>query len=184
MGYVSWSVVFGEQPSATKWNILGQNDASFNDGTGIAGLYKNLLTVDSNPYKFSAYRNGAWTDGSSAFALITHDTKVYDTNTNFTTANGRYTAPVSGFYALSANSNSSVTANSVHLLGFYKNGVLVSQGGGGVQGGATSNVFDSHSYQIQLTAGDYVQTYHYGTGGAGSAGAVSTSFQGFLISRT
>lgn len=36
MAYVSWSVVFGEQPSAAKWNILGTNDASFNDGTGIA----------------------------------------------------------------------------------------------------------------------------------------------------
>lgn len=36
MGYASWSVVFGEQPSAAKWNTLGTNDASFNDGTGIA----------------------------------------------------------------------------------------------------------------------------------------------------
>ena len=35
MAYSSWSVVFGEQPSAAKWNILGTNDASFNDGTGI-----------------------------------------------------------------------------------------------------------------------------------------------------
>lgn len=30
MGYASWSVVFGEQPSAAKWNILGTNDAEFN----------------------------------------------------------------------------------------------------------------------------------------------------------
>lgn len=36
MAYTAWSVVFGEQPSAAKWNILGTNDASFNDGTGIA----------------------------------------------------------------------------------------------------------------------------------------------------
>lgn len=35
MAYASWSVVFGEQPSAAKWNILGTNDASFNNGTGI-----------------------------------------------------------------------------------------------------------------------------------------------------
>lgn len=35
MAYASWSVTFGEQPSASKWNILGTNDASFNDGTGI-----------------------------------------------------------------------------------------------------------------------------------------------------
>ncbi len=36
MAYASWSVTFGEQPSAAKWNILGTNDSSFNDGTGIA----------------------------------------------------------------------------------------------------------------------------------------------------
>lgn len=36
MAYASWSVVFGEQPSAAKWNILGSNDASFNDGSGFA----------------------------------------------------------------------------------------------------------------------------------------------------
>lgn len=35
MAYASWSVVFGEQPTAAKWNLLGSNDASFNDGTGI-----------------------------------------------------------------------------------------------------------------------------------------------------
>lgn len=35
MAYAAWSVVFGEQPSAAKWNILGANDASFNNGSGI-----------------------------------------------------------------------------------------------------------------------------------------------------
>jgi hypothetical protein len=35
MSYQAWSVVFGEQPSASKWNILGTNDAGFNDGTAI-----------------------------------------------------------------------------------------------------------------------------------------------------
>lgn len=29
MAYAAWSVVFGEQPSAAKWNILGTNDARF-----------------------------------------------------------------------------------------------------------------------------------------------------------
>ncbi len=35
MAYTFWSVVFGEQPSASKWNILGTNDAGFKDGTNI-----------------------------------------------------------------------------------------------------------------------------------------------------
>lgn len=34
MTYTSWSVVFGEQPSATKWNLLGSNDAHFYDFLG------------------------------------------------------------------------------------------------------------------------------------------------------
>jgi hypothetical protein len=35
MAYTAWSVIAGEQPTAAKWNILGTNDASFNDATGI-----------------------------------------------------------------------------------------------------------------------------------------------------
>lgn len=35
MAYAVWSVIAGEQPTAAKWNILGTNGASFNDGTGI-----------------------------------------------------------------------------------------------------------------------------------------------------
>lgn len=35
MSYTPWSVVFQEQPTAAKWNQLGDNDASFHDGTGI-----------------------------------------------------------------------------------------------------------------------------------------------------
>lgn len=35
MAYTAWSVVFGEQPTAAKWNQLGANDAGFKDGTNI-----------------------------------------------------------------------------------------------------------------------------------------------------
>ncbi len=36
MGYTAWSVIFGEQPSASKWNILGTNDSGFRDGSNFA----------------------------------------------------------------------------------------------------------------------------------------------------
>jgi len=35
LAYSVWSVIFGETPSSSKWNILGANDASLRDGTGI-----------------------------------------------------------------------------------------------------------------------------------------------------
>jgi hypothetical protein len=53
MTYTAWSVVFGEQPSAAKWNLLGSNDASFRDGTGI-----------SNGVITPAHRTGGFVAGS------------------------------------------------------------------------------------------------------------------------
>lgn len=35
MAYTAWSVVFGEQPTAAKWNQLGANDAGFKDASNI-----------------------------------------------------------------------------------------------------------------------------------------------------
>lgn len=45
MAYQAWSVVFGEQPSAAKWNILGTNDAAFYNGGGVTsnGLVENFF---------------------------------------------------------------------------------------------------------------------------------------------
>lgn len=69
MAYASWSVVFGEQPSAAKWNILGTNDASFNDGTGIADsaiLPKHLLTGTGSTWAWASWTptlSGRFDDG-------------------------------------------------------------------------------------------------------------------------
>lgn len=38
MAYASWSVTFGEQPSAAKWNILGTNDAYFDEYIDRSGF--------------------------------------------------------------------------------------------------------------------------------------------------
>lgn len=46
MAYTFWSVVFGEQPSASKWNILGTNDAGFRDGTNFA-LNNNVIPANA-----------------------------------------------------------------------------------------------------------------------------------------
>lgn len=183
MAYSSWSVVFGEQPSAAKWNILGTNDASFNDGTGIFGLYKDLLTVDSNPYKFSAYRTAAF-NSTGAFALVQHDTELFDTNGNFDTVTnkGRYTAPVNGFYWVSAQAGNSA-GTSGQSCAIYKNGSQIIQGPNIIPGGV--GVLIDVNGLLQLTAGDYIE--HYFLGGNGNAVYVSQQwcrFAGFLVSRT
>jgi hypothetical protein len=45
MAYASWSVVFGEQPSAAKWNTLGTNDAYFNTQIGSGFSSSTSSTV-------------------------------------------------------------------------------------------------------------------------------------------
>ena len=182
MAYASWSVVFGEQPSAAKWNILGTNDASFNDGTGIAGLYKNLLTADSNPYKFSAYRNAAATTGAGSFAKITFDTELYDTNNNFAT--GTYTAPVTGFYQFSVGVQLSPGGVSRECAAeIYKNGAAVNRIGDGT---STADMGFAGGVLLSLTAADTIDVYAYGSAAVNLVVGVAkyTYITGFLVSKT
>lgn len=48
MPYASWSVVFGEQPSAAKWNILGTNDAYFDSVAGASSVTTSYTPTFAN----------------------------------------------------------------------------------------------------------------------------------------
>lgn len=184
MAYASWSVVFGEQPSAAKWNILGTNDASFNNGTGIANMALNTTSI-SNPYKFSVYRSAAYSTASSAYTVLPFDAEHFDTNGNFdiTTNKGRYTAPVNGFYFFSANYQVSNPAGYVYSK-FYKNGSVVSIGQSNYYTTAQS-VGSSATALLQLNAGDYIEFYYYVDGvKTMDVGSSSNKFSGFLVSQT
>ncbi len=80
MAYQSWSVVFGEQPSAAKWNILGTNDASFNDGTGIgtnaiaaASLATTAITLGytAKSSTFTTATSGSYVDITGLTTTVT-----------------------------------------------------------------------------------------------------------------
>lgn len=58
MAYSSWSVVFGEQPSAAKWNILGTNDAHFNDLIGSSGTNTVLNNIPYQANTSNSVRDG------------------------------------------------------------------------------------------------------------------------------
>lgn len=185
MSYNAWSVVYGEVPSAAKWNILGANDASFNDGTGIFGLYKDLLAVDSNPYKFSAYRSSAWT-AAAGLTKVNLNAEYFDTNNNFdSTTNFRYNVPVDGFYQF--NARVTISGNTTRLfVAVYKNG-----SGGTELGANDTNISNAVAVPFtcavstfcQLTAGEYVELFHAAAAVAGGTG-VRTALDGHLVSRT
>lgn len=54
MAYTSWSVVYGEQPSAAKWNILGTNDAHFYSFLGDNLAWQSWTPTFANFTKGSA----------------------------------------------------------------------------------------------------------------------------------
>lgn len=183
MAYSADSFSAGEQPTLAKWNKLWANDASFNDGTGIASLSYSTTSI-SNPYKFSAYRNAAWVTSSSP-TVVAYDTELFDTNNNFdiTTNKGRYTAPVSGFYVFVGAFNDTTSTSTLRYAAIYVNGSPKLNGDVSTTT-AANNVMVVHGL-LQLTAGDYVEIY--ATAGAGSTGGIgqtATYFQGFLQSRT
>lgn len=199
MAYTAWSVVFGEQPTAAKWNQLGENDAGFKDGTNIdddaiiarhiAGIDKSNLAADSNPYKFSVYP-ASTVAISTATQKIALNTEVFDTNNNFDTASYRYTAPVAGFYQINAQGrmgSAGMGSTENATLGLYKNGsqLAVSDKINGSNDSAriaTPNI----SKLVQLAAGDYLELYAL-MGGVYRdivAGPIATFMDGYLVSRT
>lgn len=194
MAYSADTFVADEQPTTAKWNKLWSNDASFNDGTGIADnaiLDRHILTANLihtkfyNPYKFSAYRAAAHTStGGGTPAKVPHDTELYDTSSNFdSVTNRRFTAPVAGFYYFTAVAGNTAATSTPMYSYLYKNGSVVKRGDGAESAAAGTSCLVAGV--VQLAANDYVE--HYFVGGGGSVmtvGAEKCYFDGFLVSAT
>lgn len=67
MAYAGWDVTFGEVPSATKWNILGTNDETFDtalrDGWNLiddSWTYASANTITVPSDATTLYRAGDW----------------------------------------------------------------------------------------------------------------------------
>lgn len=82
MAYTAWSVVYGEQPTAAKWNQLGTNDAGFKDGTNIdndAILNRHLASgivgsaeMAAQPTPTALSFNSGWTDYGGGFKTASY----------------------------------------------------------------------------------------------------------------
>jgi len=188
MAYASWSVVFGEQPSAAKWNILGTNDASFNDGSGISGLTMGAITAVKNSYKFSVYRNAAQNTTGGSYAVVLFDTKTFDTGTNVdvVTNKGRFTAPIGGFYHFDAMAGIPASSSTTIVgLALFKNGSAISYGSQSGTTGGTGSQHATASELLQLSANDYVEIYLFCNATTSiEVGATTCHFSGQLVSTT
>ena len=69
---------------------------------------------------FSAYQSANQSITANTSTKITFDTKVYDTNTNYSTSTYQFTPTVAGYYLLTANYNSSATMTGA-IISIFKN---------------------------------------------------------------
>lgn len=191
-GYTAITFVANEQPTTAKWNLIGSNDASFNNGNGFEDdiiLNRHIATGNLyaskiyNPYKFDAYKgSGSQNSGSGAFVKVTLPSENYDTSNNFdNVTNNRFVAPVAGFYSFKG---AAATGSNVSTLiaALYKNGTEYRRG---VKGGAGSSFGSLVAADIQLAANDYIELYCYGSAAVAiEATGPMTYLQGHLISTT
>ena len=105
---------FNQQTTVTSSDKFLMQDAS--DETKYAEADDIKQFAQESVYRFYAYRNAAATTGAGAFATIVYDTEVYDTNSNFNTASGVYTAPIDGLYMFSAQSRIGTDAHIRHAI--------------------------------------------------------------------
>jgi hypothetical protein len=124
-----------------------------------------------------ANRSAAFTLPASTNTKIPFDTVSFDPGGNFQLANGRYICPASGYYQVDGQINLSVGTGSIEAI-IYKNG---SQAATGTFATAYSS---SVSDIIYCQAGDYLELWGYGTGGALQVATVTNYLSVSMVGQT
>ena len=135
---------------------------------------------------FAANGSALTSAATDTFTKIAYNTKIFDTNTNYSTANSRFTPTVAGYYQFNAyvSGPGASSGNNYLFFSFYKNG---------------SRYTDSQTTILQITINvaaigtaiiycngstDYVEVYGYqGSGGTANIGSAQgfQQFSGAMI---
>lgn len=149
---------------------------------GTATIAGNL---PYNPYKFRVYRTAALSTANNASAILTFDTKDYDTSSNIdvVTNKGRFTAPIAGYYHFDAAIDLTNGANVEGIISLYKNGGEITRGGR-MTPQTNHDVGVTVSDTLRLAASDYIEVNVFSS--AATAYTVGSSpspyFSGYLVS--
>ena len=164
----------------------GTNSRSFSIGNG--GTYLNVYDETADAERLRIDSSGRVTTPSqprahitkttgntltSSASKITFDAATYDIGSNYSDANDRYTAPVTGYYLVSSNINVINTTNNV-TVSVYKNGAVY----GNMRYSCTAaNVRLNYILVgvVYLSAGDYIEVF-----GLVNTGTVGVDNDGFL----
>lgn len=133
------------------------------------------------PYKFKYYRNAAANTGNGAFAVIAHDTKVFDSGNNV--SSGVFTVPSggAGWYQFAAGM--SVGSDSVDTaIGLFKNGTEETRGTQGTYGAVSASYLVTSLIQLAATDTVDVRAFAASTKALNVGVASQNFFSGYLVS--
>ena len=137
----------------------------------------------NNPYKFRVGLTGNQTGIADATRTqIVWNYEDFDTNSNFSTATGEYTIPVTGLYQFNVRiraAGSNITTSSLEIV---KNDTVIEKNF--INTAATNDISNCCSVCFNCIAGQkvYVNTYVDVSTGTGTVIADSSSFSGYLVS--
>lgn len=175
-------IPIGNGANYTPATITAGNNISITNGAGSINISASIAA--GNGPAFSSYASSSLTltNGSAAKAPL--DTRLFDTNNNFSIGNYNFLPTVAGYYQISGaglfGASNALTSGQVFL---YKNGILTASGSNvvsGVQVNQTSNI----SYLIYMNGTtDYLELFAvaYGSGSLTLVGGLSYTYMtGFL----
>ena len=164
--------------------VAGTNTLTLPAATGT-------VMVSGNMPAFSATINKSGSDQgitASTWTKAKFDTTTFDTNSNFSTANNRFTPTVAGYYQINVRVSISATVvnpNGVYAS-IYKNGSAFKSASMNTPGGGliTGSVQVNELIYFNGST-DYVEAYGYAGGGNGvyiyGNNSVYCSFSGLLV---
>jgi len=148
-----------------KMNTVGMMFEALQSGLGLSATFTAPAgTISSESLNATiackAYRNAAFnvTGGGGAEKLIL-DTESYDTGSDWDTTNGRFTAPVTGYYQVNANL-ALLNAGDAGFseLSIYVNGAPYSHARS-ISASAGGDPVVNCSDLVYITAGQYIEMY-------------------------
>jgi hypothetical protein len=122
---------------------------------------------------FSAYGNAIQSLSNNTATKVAYNTSVFDTNSNYSTANARFTPTVAGYYQVNCLASCSIVLTTSLQLAIYKNGAVYQNlyteynGGAAITGHTDFTMTGSNLVYLNGST-DYIEIYATASNGGGS----------------
>jgi hypothetical protein len=164
------ALISGGVTTAPSWGKIGLTTHV----SGVLPVANGGTGTSSLGPAFSAYGDAIQNLANNTATKVAYNVSVFDTNSNYSTANARFTPTVAGYYQVNCVASSSIVLTSLIQLFIYKNGavyqnVFTEYNGGAAITGSTDFAFSGSSLVYLNGSSDYIEIYAYASNGGGSS---------------